>query len=79
MPATLQAGDIPALFDRAGCTLRVQGTTTVVTTEALPGGEVLGPVRPLPVPARCVARRSVLEQVLGLGLLAVAVAVQRVR
>ena len=41
MPATLQAGDIPALFDRAGCALRVQGTTTVVTTEALPGGEVL--------------------------------------
>lgn len=41
VPATLQAGDIPALFERAGCALRVQGTTTVVTTEVLPGGEVL--------------------------------------
>ncbi|HEX8107825.1 MAG TPA: class I SAM-dependent methyltransferase [Kofleriaceae bacterium] len=40
-PASLQAGEVPALFHHAGCALRAQGTTTVVTTEALPGGEVI--------------------------------------
>lgn len=40
-PAMLQAGDIPALFQQAGFVPRAQGVTTVVTTQALPGGEII--------------------------------------
>ena len=37
----LGKGDIPGLFHQAGFVLRTQGSTTVVTTQALPSGEVM--------------------------------------
>lgn len=39
VPATLQTGDIPALFHHEGFIPRAQGTTTVVATQTLPDGE----------------------------------------
>lgn len=41
VPAMLRTGDIPELFHQAGFVLRTQGSTTVVTTQALPTGEVI--------------------------------------
>ncbi|HEX7837859.1 MAG TPA: hypothetical protein VF469_10380 [Kofleriaceae bacterium] len=41
VPAMLQAGEIPALFRNAGFEPCAQGSTTVVTTQALPGGEII--------------------------------------
>ncbi len=41
VPAKLGAGDIPALFRQVGFAPRTQGITTVVTTQTLPGGEIV--------------------------------------
>ena len=41
VPALLREGDLPALFYQAGFVPRAQGITTVVTTQALPSGEII--------------------------------------
>lgn len=41
VPAMLREGDIPALFHQAGFVPRLQGSTTVVTTQPLPSGEII--------------------------------------
>ncbi|TMQ02341.1 MAG: methyltransferase domain-containing protein [Deltaproteobacteria bacterium] len=40
-PALLPAGELAALFHRVGFVPRAQGVTTVVTTQALPDGEII--------------------------------------